>query len=236
MNFPEFALKKHADTIVDAAKSQFGGILVFVAVIWGVYAADCLPYVEFHRWFALYPKRLSGVMGIVTMPLVHGSFRHIVSNTIPLIIMLITLAALQPKSWKKVVGLVTVVAGSLTWLLGPSTNQNGDVMAIVGASGLVLGLVTFLIAPGVFLIAWWGINRVAKTKQPYPLRIRPVPIVVSAVVGFFCLDNLFLDLVPVFAPLGGAGISYTAHWCGAAAGLFVAYFLAETVSTTETPP
>ena len=154
------------------------------------------------------------------MPFVHQNLAHIASNTIPLIVMLVTLVALRPKQWPYVVGLITLVSGGLTWIIASSDKQ------IVGASGLVLGLVTFLIAPGGFLLAWWLYNRFAKQSKPYPLQVQVVPLVVSAVVGFFCLDNLFFNLVPVFAPMGGQGISYTAHWCGAAAGLIVAFVFA----------
>lgn len=227
MEFPELSLKRHTDSFVDAAKSQFGGILLFVSVIWIVFLADYLPYVHLQRWLALYPRDVSGLLGVATMPFVHGSLKHIVSNTIPLIIMLISLAAMRPKQWPVVVALITVVSGALTWLVASSTNQ------IVGASGLVLGLVTFLIAPGGFLVGWWAMNRFTKRDKPYPFKVRLVPIIASAVVGFFCLDNLFFNLIPVFAPMGGQGISFTAHWCGAAAGLIVAFLFARNGEMAE---
>ena len=220
MNFPDLSLKKQADSIVDAAKSQFGGILLFIAIIWAVFLAEYIPYLNLERWLALYPRQLTGLLGVATMPFVHGGLKHIVSNTIPLVIMLITLAALRPKQWPMVVALITMVSGILTWVIA-----SGDTR-VVGASALVLGLVTFLVAPGGFLLGWWGYNRVAKKNDPYPLKVRIIPIVVSALVGFFCLDNLFFNLIPVFAPLGGQGISFRAHWCGAAAGLIVAFFYA----------
>ena len=226
MELPALSLKKHTDSIVDAAKNQFGGIVLMIAVIWGFFLASYL-LVDLKRWLALYPRQLTGVLGIVTMPLVHQGLSHIVSNTIPLIVMLITLAALRPKQWMYVVGLVTVVSGGLTWVVASSDNH------IMGASGLVLGLVTFLIAPGAFLSGWWLWNRFRKQAKPYPFQVRFIPLAVSAVVGFFCLDNIFFNLVPVFAPLGGQHISYAAHWCGAASGLIVAFLFARNGERVE---
>ena len=72
MEFTGLSVKKHADSIVDAAKNQFGGILLLIAVIWGVFLAGYLPFLDFGRWLALYPRQLTGMLGIVTMPLVHN--------------------------------------------------------------------------------------------------------------------------------------------------------------------
>ena len=124
-------------------------------------------------------------------------------------------------------GLVTIVSGGLTWIIASADKQ------ILGASGLVLGLVTFLVAPGLFLIVWWLANRIRKESKPYPFKIRLIPLAVSAAVGFFCLDNIFFNLVPVFAPMGGQHISYAAHWCGAVAGLIVAFLFARNGDRVE---
>lgn len=228
MNFQTLSLKKYADSIFDAAKSQFGGILLLIGGIWAVYLLDFVPFINLGDWLALYPRRITGLIGIATMPLVHGGLTHLVSNTIPLIVTLITLATLRPKQWVTIVGLITVLSGVLTWVAASSQTQ------IVGASGLILGLVTFLIAPGGFVLAWWVRNRFSKQERPYPFQVALLPIVVSAVVGFFCLDNLLFNLVPIFAPMGGNGISYTAHWCGAIAGVIVAFFWARNGESSHT--
>ena len=228
MEFPGLSLRKQTDSLVDGVKGQLGGILIFIAVIWGVYLSDYIPYVEWYKWLALRPRQLYGLHGIATMPFVHGSIAHILSNTIPLIITLITLAALRPKTWPWVVALIILVSGALTWMFGENS-------PIVGASALVLGLVTFLIFPGMGLVAWWGLNRIRKEPQPYPFQVRILPLIVSGVVGFFCLDNLFFNLVPVFAPMAGGSISWRAHWCGAIAGCLVALIFARSGQADKLP-
>lgn len=228
MELPGMSLKRRADSLVDDIQGQLGGIVLFVGCIWLIFLSDYVPYVEWYRWLALRPRQLIGLHGIVTMPFVHGSFAHILSNTIPLIIMLLTLAALRPQTWRWVVAALILMSGLLTWTFGENN-------PIVGASALVLGLVTFLTAPGLGLLTWWGLNRVRHRPRPYPFRVRLVPLLVSGVVGFFCLDNLFFNLVPVFAPIGGASVSWRAHWCGAIAGCIVAFVFARSGQIDSLP-
>lgn len=229
MELPGLSLRKQLDEFVDGVWGQLGGIFFFIAAIWALFLTDYIPYLDWHRWFALRPRHITGAIGILTMPFVHGSLAHILSNTIPLIITMITLAALRPKTWAWVVGLLIVVSGALTWLVG------GYNQVIVGASALVLGMVTFLIAPGLFLLVWWGYHKLRGQSKTYPFKIRLIPIVVSGVVGFFCLDNLFFNLVPVMAPIGGANVSWRAHWCGAIAGCIVAFLFIRSGQVDDLP-
>ncbi len=228
MEFPGLPFRKQADSFVDGLLSQLGGITLFIGIIWIIFLTDYIPFLQWHQWLALRPRQLIGLHGILTMPFVHGSIPHIVSNTIPMIITLLTLAALRPKTWPWVVLAVILVSGALTWLFGENH-------PIVGASALVLGLVTFLVAPGGFLLSWWGYQRLMGHSRPYPLKIHIVPLIVSGLVGFFCLDNLFFNLVPVMAPMGGANVSWRAHWCGALAGFIVAFLFARTGQTDAVP-
>jgi membrane associated rhomboid family serine protease len=178
--------------------------LIFVAVIWAVFLLDQLPGVQLDHFLALKPRTLPGLVGIVTMPFLHGGWLHIISNTVPLLVLLMLLAGSRADSWQ-VVALVVLLGGGLTWLLGGQASH-------VGASGLVLGLVTFLIASGL-------------------LERRPIPLVISIVVGLLYGMSLIRGLIPFFPT--GQQISWSAHWCGAAAGIGVAYMLARRGSRTE---
>ena len=51
MEFPELSLKKHTDSFVDAAKSQFGGILLLVGAIWLLF---------FARFYSLLRSEIGG--------------------------------------------------------------------------------------------------------------------------------------------------------------------------------
>lgn len=118
---------------------QLQGVAFFLATLWGVYLLDLILPGDWTRW-GLQPRSLVGSIGIVTMPFLHASLGHILSNTIPLAILLSLLAATRTHSWILVVG-IALLNGILLWILGQNAEH-------VGASGLVYGLAAFLIVAG----------------------------------------------------------------------------------------
>ncbi|MCB0535704.1 MAG: hypothetical protein KDD14_26095, partial [Saprospiraceae bacterium] len=60
--------------------------LAAIAFIWLIHA-----YLTFvgadPGWYGIMPRRLWGLRGIVTAPLVHGSWGHLASNTFPLFVL-----------------------------------------------------------------------------------------------------------------------------------------------------
>lgn len=87
------------------------------------------------------PRTLKGLIGIVTSPFLHGGFRHIISNTVPLIVFLFVLNQFYPEKALTVIISVLLIGGVLVWILGRDANH-------IGASGLIYGLAGFLIANG----------------------------------------------------------------------------------------
>jgi len=170
-------------------------VLMFVGLIWVVFFLDfALPLSE---WFALIPRTAERIPGIFAMTFLHQDFGHIVSNSVPLIVLLTLLAGSRAKSWTTVAALI-LVGGSLLWLFG----RNGtDAVAVshIGASLLVFALVTF------FLAAAWFEKRL-------------VPMLIAAVVGFFYGWSTLMGVIPT-----GGGISWDGHLCGAFAGVIVAF-------------
>ena len=66
--------------------------------------------------------------------------QHILSNTVPLLVLLILLAGSRAESWEVVV-LITLLGGLLLWIFGREAIH-------IGASGLISGLGAFLILSG----------------------------------------------------------------------------------------
>jgi membrane associated rhomboid family serine protease len=83
----------------------------------------------------------------------------------------------------------------LLWLFGRPANH-------IGASGLIFGLIAFLIVSGL-------------------LERRFVPLVISVVVIFFYGGSLLLGVVPRL----GSHVSWDGHLFGAVAGGIIAYVL-----------
>lgn len=115
------------------------GIGFFLAAICIVYFVDFLLPLNLDQ-LGLVPRSARGISGILVMPFLHGNFSHLLSNIIPLTVLLILLAGSQAHS-ARVVVLTSLASGSLLWLFGRSALH-------IGASGLVFGLCAFLIAAG----------------------------------------------------------------------------------------
>lgn len=175
-------------------REEIHGVAVFIGILWAVYFIDWVVPIDFTQW-GLEPRRLVGLIGIPTMPFLHGSFAHLLSNSVPLFVLLVLLAGSRADTILVVCAIV-LWGGALLWLLGRSTIH-------VGASGLVYGLVAFLILSGF-------------------LEKRVVPLIVALLVGFFYGTTLIWGVLPTVKE----GVSWEGHLFGAIAGGLVAYFLA----------
>ncbi|MEM7045379.1 MAG: rhomboid family intramembrane serine protease, partial [Pseudomonadota bacterium] len=60
-------------SLVDRARP----IVILIGVIWAVFLLDLILPLE---KLGLVPRSLVGLIGIVTMPFLHGSFGHLLSN------------------------------------------------------------------------------------------------------------------------------------------------------------
>jgi membrane associated rhomboid family serine protease len=124
---------------IHTIKRDLLGIAIFLIAIWVVFALDrFLPLEQ----YGLVPRDTGGLIGIVAMPFLHGDFKHLMGNTVPLAITLFLLAGSRADSGAIVV-LITILGGLGLWLFGRSALH-------IGASGLVFGLIAFHIFAGIF--------------------------------------------------------------------------------------
>ena len=139
---------------------MLGGLLLlaaFVALLWGMELVNglllghglndyglsplALPYEGLSNWELSASYLLGSVRGILLSPLLHGSFSHLLSNTLTLIPLGVVVAARGAKTLAGVSLFVVVFGGLLVWLVGrPAVH--------VGASGLAFGLFGYLVARG----------------------------------------------------------------------------------------
>ncbi len=173
---------------------ELQGVLVFLGAIWAAFLLDWLLGGSLRQTFGLRPRTLTGLPGIAAMPFLHDGLRHLIGNTIPLFVLLALLAGSRAQSWAIVVEIV-VVGGALLWLFGRGVTH-------VGASGLVFGLVAFLIVSGL-------------------LEGRLMALLVSILVAFLYGGTLLASILPI----QGAHVSWDGHLCGAVAGVASAYTL-----------
>jgi len=115
---------------------------LFVGLLWIVNFLQFIFNLDFIR-FGLYPRAYSGLLGIITSPLIHSSFSHLFSNSIPLLFLgAITFYFYRPIAFS-VFFWVYLMSGIWLWAAGRDAYH-------VGASGLVYGFVTFLFFSGIF--------------------------------------------------------------------------------------
>jgi membrane associated rhomboid family serine protease len=115
---------------------------VFAALLWILQFLNAADDYQLDR-FGLQPREVDGLWGVVTMPFLHASYDHMLSNTIPLIAIGWILLLSGIRTWLTVTGIVVVVGGLLTWLVGPHG-------VIVGASGMIFGWLGYLLARAYF--------------------------------------------------------------------------------------
>ena len=90
----------------------------------------------------IFPRKFSGLIGIITAPLIHADFNHLISNSIPLLILGLGISYSYPTLSKKLFLGVYVLHGLLVWIVARQAYH-------IGASGLVYGFVSFLFFSGI---------------------------------------------------------------------------------------
>ncbi|QNE90090.1 rhomboid family intramembrane serine protease [Corynebacterium incognita] len=118
--------------------------VLYVVSIWAVHLINTFVFGGFLTHFGIHPWDISSMWGILTAPLLHVGFDHLISNTVPGAIFSFFIGATGRRTWWEVTGIVVVLGGLGTWLLGGlGTNH-------VGASGLVYGWLCYLVWRGLF--------------------------------------------------------------------------------------
>jgi len=114
---------------------------LFVGILWLVKVVEELSGVNLVV-YGLYPRTWPGLLGIITCPLLHSSYSHLFSNSIPLLVLgAMTFYFYRPVAFS-VFFWVYFMSGIWLWAAGREANH-------VGASGLVYGFAAFLFFSGI---------------------------------------------------------------------------------------
>jgi membrane associated rhomboid family serine protease len=139
-----------------------------VAFLWLVHAYFYLSHTDPGE-YGILPRRLSWIRGVVTAPLVHGSWEHLMSNSVPLFVLTSLTLYFYRRVAIRAFWLIYFMTGLAVWLLGRSVIH-------IGASGVVYGLVAF--------IFWNGIFR------------RSARSIILALVVLMLYSSMFLGILP----------------------------------------
>jgi membrane associated rhomboid family serine protease len=105
-------------------------VFFFVGLCWLVFLVNNLLLNGHFSHLGIVPRTASGLSGIVLAPLLHASFRHLLANTVPLLLLGGLIAFRSPAAYVSITVAGTLISGTLIWLLArPGCH--------LGASGLV---------------------------------------------------------------------------------------------------
>lgn len=174
----------------DEVQSSLSLVMFMVAAMWVIELVDFLTRHRLDRW-GIQPRTARGLIGIFAAPFLHGSWTHLIGNTIPFVALGSIVAITSKQLFAVAVVSIIALGGLGVWLLAPGGAVH------IGASGLVFGMITFLVARGFF------------TKR--------VTHVLLGVVIFVLYGSALWGVLP-----GRPGVSWQGHLFGAIAGVLAA--------------
>ena len=92
--------------------------------------------------FGLLPRVGLGLVGIITAPLIHGSLLHLISNTLPLLILGVALYFFYGLIGRSAFLYSYFIPSVLVWIFGRQVFH-------IGASGLIYSMAFFLFVSGI---------------------------------------------------------------------------------------
>lgn len=134
-------LQKRGQTALVRVKENAGMLATVVGGTWLVHVATVLT----GGWLlslGIVPRSLSGLVGILFAPFLHGSFAHLLANTLAFVPLSILLLMRGRRDFYSVSAAGVVGSGLGAWLFGaPGT-------VTIGASGVLFAWLGFLMARG----------------------------------------------------------------------------------------
>ncbi len=121
--------------ILRALNTSLAFVLAMVVVFFAQSHFDWRP-------FAVGPRSLEGLLGVLTAPLLHGSLEHIAANATSLLILGTLAGSVYPRATLRALPLMWLGSGLGAWSLGDPGSYH------LGASGVTHGLMLLLFTLG----------------------------------------------------------------------------------------
>lgn len=117
-----------------------GGAL---ALMWLVEVVDTAALNSRLQTHGIEPRRSDGLEGILFAPVLHDGWAHIISNSVPFLVLGALAMTYGLRRWIIATVVITVVGGSLTWLMGRSGIHIGASILVFGYFGFLVGMAWF---------------------------------------------------------------------------------------------
>lgn len=126
-----------------AVRTQAVTVGTPVAAGWAAFAANAVAGGSLIQ-YGIVPRTELGLRGILFAPFIHGSFAHLLSNTVPFLVLAWLIVARNPRQFLPVTLYAMLASGLAAWLLGAPNSVH------IGASGVIFGYLGFLMLTGWF--------------------------------------------------------------------------------------
>lgn len=145
--------------------------LIFIVIIWAVKLLEASLESNFVEYGVL-PRKLSGLKGILFSPFIHKDIKHLLNNSLPILILGSSLCFFYKKNYKIIFPLLFFMSGIFLWCLGRMNFH-------IGASGIVYALASFIFFSGI----------ISKNKNLSALSLIVIFIYGSLFWGLFPTDQ-----------------------------------------------
>lgn len=167
---------------------------LFIALIWTVWLIEIVLQIDL-SFLGIYPLTLNGIPGIITAPLVHSGYEHLIANSIPMFVLGASLFYFYREIAFKIFFLIYFITNIWVWFLARDAYH-------IGASGVVYGLAAYLFTSGL-------------------IRRNPRLLAVTLIITFL-YGSMIWGVFPEF--FLEKNISWESHLMGMLAGVVIAFF------------
>lgn len=147
-------------------------------------------------FLGVHPFHADGIPGIVLSPFLHGSFAHLIANSLPFLVLSFALFYFYPQIALKVLVGIWLLSGIWVWFGGQYASWH------IGASSMIYGFSSFLFVSGLIR--------------------KDTRLAALALIVAFLYGSMIWGIFPEFFP--DKNISWEGHLGGLVAGLILALY------------
>ena len=115
--------------------------VIILIIIWSVKLFEIVFDYDFTEYGVL-PRNFNGLKGILFSPLIHSDVNHLLSNSLPVIILCLLIFNFYSQIAKKIFIYLYFISGLWLWCIGRESFH-------IGASGLIYAMASFLFFSGI---------------------------------------------------------------------------------------
>jgi membrane associated rhomboid family serine protease len=153
--------------VTDYIKSIFAALkfpLVFIGFLWAIQMVDVIFFNQsLGMAYGIVPRTSSRLYGILFSPFLHGSFDHIIGNSVMLLLLSWIICFYDTRLWFKTLVFGIFIGGFFTWAFGSPASHFGASGIVFALWGTIFGLSVihkkpFFIIASLVLFASYGLG------------------------------------------------------------------------------